>query len=96
MKDDAANQQEEFLDQILEPISASMAMEACIMWHHELVDLCVNQNLCIENNKVHAQNGVTQNTMVLGKFLANLINSCPKHTGTVLCITYIPYISNNS
>ncbi len=81
MKDDAANQQEEFLDQILEPISASMAMEACIMWHHELVDLCVNQNLCIENNKVH---------------VANLINSCPKHTGTVLCITYIPYISNNS
>ena len=62
MKDDAANQQEEFLDQILEPISASMAMEACIMWHHELVDLCVNQNLCIENNKVCTHKMVSHKT----------------------------------
>jgi hypothetical protein len=42
------------------------------------------------------QNGVTQSTMFLCKFLANSIYSFPKHTGTALYIRYMPYVDNNS
>jgi hypothetical protein len=57
--------------------------------------LCQSEFVHWKQQGVRTQNGVTQNTMVLGKFLADSINSFPKHTGTALCIRYIPYINNN-